>query len=591
MHTSLLGRKVFRNIKLTLSVIVLGILPISVSGLAHQQQTNSDEEVVDRAKAVWLDGAPIPALEILDQEMQGNPSDMRILKLRGDIFSTSRRDHEALQAYDAVLQRAPGAIDVRWAKWSVFVRSGRGDEAIVELEHIAHYDSDNPLIHLRLAQELRKLDRLEESLVFYQKAVELVPDLPGWRLALARARFDVMDGPGARDEIQDVLKMVPPGSPEDIAARNLMSVVYGATKERGRRFEWVFSPDGTAAERKEWASIRADAWRLFEAKRYQEAEPIFRRVLELKPSDYGAQHDLGVTLMELDRCEEALPILEKVLEMTLKDEPLADTFFQIGVCKAKLGRWSEALDHFEILYDAAVEFEEQTKNVWVMPGTRVLNREVLGEWKEKARQHIPQAELQHRAEMKEALAADPNNAVMSEEEFYAKLAKQPMKTQDWLDTHVALMGRDSDFSMFRYVIPAPQVMRDDLPTGAHEFIPVEPNDTFPTKPQDIFLVFGLVTASFDEVALTAKCFPETSKMVQEQSAVAHDQVVMGMNEQSGYFILSAPEGGWTPGLYRCGLFVGDEVSAYTHADEVRFRILDPSGHFEAYRSPGVDQNA
>jgi len=177
-----------------------------------------------------------------------------------------------------------------------------------------------------------------------------------------------------------------------------MSVVYGATKERGRRFEWVFTPHGTAAERKEWASIRADAWRLFEAKRYQEAEPIFRRVLELKPSDYGAQHDLGVTLMELDRCEEGLPILEKVLEMTVKDEPLADTFFQIGVCKAKLGRWSEALDHFEILYDAAVDFEKRTKNVWVMPGTRVLNREVLGEWKEKARQHIPQAELQHRAE-------------------------------------------------------------------------------------------------------------------------------------------------------------------------------------------------
>ena len=54
--------------------------------------------------------------------------------------------------------------------------------------------------------------------------------------------------------------------------------------------------------------------------------------------------------------------------------------------------------------------------------------------------------------------------------------------------------------------------------------------------------------------------------------MAHDQVVMAMNEQSGYFILSAPEGGWTPGLYRCGLFVGEEVSAYTHADEVRFRI-------------------
>ena len=262
----------------------------------------------------------------------------------------------------------------------------------------------------------------------------------------------------------------------------------------------------------------------------------------------------------------------------------------MGSVKAKLGQWSEALDHFEILYEAAIDFEKRTKNVWVAPGTRILNTQVLREWKEKASQHIPQAELQHRAEMKEALAADPNTAEMSEEEFYAKLAKEPMKTQDWLDSRVALMGRDSDFSMFRYVISAPQVMRDDLPTGAHEFIPVHPTDTCSPNQQDIFLVVGLVTASFDEVVLTTKCFPERSMMVQGKKAVAHDQVVMAMNEQSGYFILSAPEGGWTPGLYRCGLFVGEEVSAYTHADEVRFRIPDSSGHLEAYRQSGAAQS-
>jgi hypothetical protein len=28
-----------------------------------------------------------------------------------------------------------------------------------------------------------------------------------------------------------------------------------------------------------------------------------------------------------------------------------------------------------------------------------------------------------------------------------------------------------------------------------------------------------------------------------------------------------------PGLYRCGLFAGERTSAYTHADEVRFRII------------------
>ncbi|NJL16631.1 MAG: tetratricopeptide repeat protein [Nitrospira sp.] len=75
----------------------------------------------------------------------------------------------------------------------MLVRWGREDEAISELRSIAKIEANNPLIHWRLAQELRKLDRLEESLESYTRAVELMPELLGWRLALARARFDVLD--------------------------------------------------------------------------------------------------------------------------------------------------------------------------------------------------------------------------------------------------------------------------------------------------------------------------------------------------------------------------------------------------------------
>jgi hypothetical protein len=48
---------------------------------------------------------------------------------------------------------------------------------------------------------------------------------------------------------------------------------------------------------------------------------------------------------------------------------------------------------------------------------------------------------------------------------------------------------------------------------------------------------------------------------------------MAMSDQSGYFTLGRPDQGWTPGLYRCGLFAGERTSAYTQADEIRFRIL------------------
>jgi hypothetical protein len=64
------------------------------------------------------------------------------------------------------------------------------------------------------------------------------------------------------------------------------------------------------------------------------------------------------------------------------------------------------------------------------------------------------------------------------------------------------MGRDADFSWFRFVIPAGKVVRDDVPTSAHEFISFNPGDSSPTAQSEIYLVFRLVAALFDAVSLT-----------------------------------------------------------------------------------------
>ena len=138
------------------------------------------------------------------------------------------------------------------------------------------------------------------------------------------------------------------------------------------------------------------------------------------------------------------------------------------------------------------------------------------------------------------------------------------------------MGRDADFSWFRFVIPAGKVLRDDFPTGAHEYIPLNPGDSFPTTQREIYLVFGLVSSSYDAVPLSAQCFLESTDLSSDQQPVAQDHVLTAMNDQSGYFMLAPPKEGWPSGLYRCGLFAGERTSAYTHVDEVWFRILEPS---------------
>jgi len=523
------------------------------------------EFVVEQARSAWDSGATDRALDILNDGIQSHQQAPALHKLQGDILATTRRPQEATAAYERALTARPAAMDVRWAKWSVLYRSGQAEDAIEELRRMAEIDLRNPLIHLRLAQELRKLDRLEESLESIKRAVELAPDLLGWRLTLARARFDLLDYQGADETVREVLKRLPPGSSLMLPATTLLALIEGQSTERGRRFHPVLTREGTAEQRLEWAAIRADAWRLFEAGRYAEAEPVYRRILKLNPGDSTSAHQLGLTLMNLNRCEEALEVFGVMANLDPNDDEYTDTVFRMGQCLVELKRWDEAYLHFHVLYDAAVEFEETTKNVALPSGTRVLDKVKLSQWLDRIKPHVPDAE-----KLQGEVPARTKSA--SEEELHARVVER-LQPQKVLDTKVSLMGRDADFSWFRFVIPAGKVLRDDFPTGAHEFIPLNPGDTFPAGQQEIYLVFALVSSSYDAVPLTAHCVLETADLVDEAHPLAQDRVLTSMNDQSGYFQLATPQGGWPPGLYRCGLFAGERTSADTLVDEVRFRVL------------------
>ncbi len=531
-------------------------------------------QVAAQAKAAWESGAVTAALELLDRGTHDHPESPLLHALRGDILSTGRDIEEAVLAYDRALAAEPSAVDIHWSKWSLLVRWEREDDAIATLQRLAGIEATNPLIHWRLALELRKFDRLEESLESYKRAVELMPDLLSWRLALARGRFDVLDYSGADADLQYVLRHVAPGSPLELPAKNQLAQLY-ESMDRGRRFTRVLTPDATADQLKQWASLRSDAWKLFEAGHYKEVEPVYRQLLDLNPSDPVATYQLGLTLMQLDRCEEALEVFGNMSNLNSKEDDYADTIYRMGQCYVESERWEDAFMHFQILYDAAVEFEEANKGTAIPAGTRVLAKDKIARWLEKVRPHVPELVKQREEEQKRERELRSRTPGLSEEAFFTK-AIEKVKPQKTLETGAAIAGRDADFSWFRYVIPADKVLRDDSPTGAHEFIPLNPGDTFPSTQSEIYLVFKLVSDSFDAVPLTARCSPETREMTEDPLATVQDRVMTAMNDRSGYFLLTPPKSGWTPGYYRCGLFAGEQTSAYSYVDEVRFRIVQAS---------------
>ncbi len=84
------------------------------------------------------------------------------------------------------------------------------------------------------------------------------------------------------------------------------------------------------------------------------------------------------------------------------------------------------------------------------------------------------------------------------------------------------MGRDTQSSWFRFVIPAGTVVRDDLQAGSHEFIPIPSGDTFMSTQEEIYLVFELKTASYDDIVLTAEGRLETVDKGSDKTPTASD---------------------------------------------------------------------
>jgi hypothetical protein len=114
----------------------------------------------------------------------------------------------------------------------------------------------------------------------------------------------------------------------------------------------------------------------------------------------------------------------------------------------------------------------------------VLDKKKLARWLEKVRPHVPELAKLKADEASDRVPSGNSSpvAALPEEDLYAK-AVERFTPQKPLDQLASLIGRDADFSWFRFVIPASKVVRDDFPTGAHEFIPLNPGDSFPPHSQ------------------------------------------------------------------------------------------------------------
>ena len=83
---------------------------------------------------------------------------------------------------------------------------------------------------------------------------------------------------------------------------------------------------------------------LGDARRFDEAEKILHKVIDLAPTFAKPYEDLGTLLMQQHKAQEALPLLEKAVRL---DPQLEEAHFQLGKALAQLGRGRDADASFE----------------------------------------------------------------------------------------------------------------------------------------------------------------------------------------------------------------------------------------------------
>ncbi|MDT7043673.1 tetratricopeptide repeat protein [Candidatus Nitronereus thalassa] len=546
------------------------------SGALQDQPTKNVTKLMVEAEALLNQFQFQATLNHLDKAIQLFPKSPDLHKKRGDVLMILRQNQESLSAYRQALTLAPDFLEGHWALWALLDRLSRNpEEALQTLIQIAALDAQNPLIQLRVARKLRELRRFEESVTYFQRAVNIEPDHSAYRLYLARALFDIRKSKAALQELEWVLSHTSPNSPVGVAAQNLSQTLHGGTVDMGSRTDFFETTKNRHGEKgkdyKSWALTRERAWQFMKAGNFSEADATWRKVLTLDPEDDLAQYNLGLTLLELEKYEDAIASLQASFQKSKQPPFYPDAIFQLGQAYTKLGNWEKAIFHYQKVLDMQ-ELKEQDFYALNFPDLKRVEAALSA-----ARTHVTdivQLPIITEAPPTSFQKESPREET-STPSFVPNLS-QDLSEKGQTPLRVRPLSVDVVRGWFRQLLTAKAVGQDEMQAGFHEYIPLNPGDTFPPFQPRIYLVFSLTTPPAGAKQISTQWVAEQVEQEPPNTVIGTDTVLVDVNDSSGYFYLDQPEGGWPVGTYRIDLFVGEEISPYTYVADVRFRIESPN---------------
>jgi hypothetical protein len=107
---------------------------------------------------------------------------------------------------------------------------------------------------------------------------------------------------------------------------------------------------------------------------------------------------------------------------------------------------------------------------------------------------------------------------------------------------------------------------------SHEIVPVGVKEVFTPQTPAVYVVFS-VFPHYESYQLSGRCFPEAVDGLDPKTIVTEDSMYLAQEDESGYFKLHAPSGGWKPGKYKVEIHVGWKINEISLLGTMRFTVL------------------
>jgi tetratricopeptide (TPR) repeat protein len=341
------------------------------------------------AADLQADNQPDQALQAWKDIAAGDPSDAESQLQIAEIYERDGKFDDALAAVKKARELAPDSLDIEFHEGMIDDAMGRLDDAAKAYEHLVtatehasgqysdEEKSNYSTVLVHLAEIYREQNRPDQAVATYDKmtvlggdyqeqaydqevetwreaheynkavavaktAVEKLPKSNDAKLTLARQLADT----GHVDEGLDMAKSLLQSGPKDLEVYYQLSQIYIDLRRWKDASDTLDAAQKVATKKEDQTMILFDrAMMADRARRYDEAESDFRKVLEAEPNNALTLNNFGFMLADRGvKLDEALAMIRKAVELEPTNYAYLDS---LGWTYYRMGQYAQAEDNLQ----------------------------------------------------------------------------------------------------------------------------------------------------------------------------------------------------------------------------------------------------